>query len=290
MDIREILGMSEAENTGSRDISGNAKRERKLDVSMSSYVYFDNLNQAIEQCGRIVLDLLPVIAGDDERPMMINKKDGTTQQVMINQKQDDGSVLNRIETGEFDVEIDTGPSFAVQKEIALEMFAQTLQAFPQAFPLIADLWAANLDIQFCPQIKERFKTLVPPEILAKESGQPAQPKPPSPQDQAMQMQTQLAQAELQLKQQQVQERGAKLQLEQQQHELDKAKLAMDAQKMMADIQMSASTNNLQKAKLMVELKRILADIDGEHANRRLEASKIGLDHVAKMTPKQDSTY
>ena len=103
MDIREILGMSEAENTGSRDISGNAKRERKLDVSMSSYVYFDNLNQAIEQCGRIVLDLLPVIAGDDERPMMINKKDGTTQQVMINQKQDDGSVLNRIETGEFDV-------------------------------------------------------------------------------------------------------------------------------------------------------------------------------------------
>lgn len=282
MDIREIMGMAEADNTGSRDISGSAKRERKMDVSMSSYVYFDNLNQAIEQCGRIVLDLLPVIAGDDERNMTINRKDGNTQVITLNEKQEDGSILNKLEAGEFDVEIDTGPSFAVQKEVALEMFAQTLQAFPQAFPLIADLWASNLDLQFMPQIKERFKTLVPPEILAKESGQPPQPKPPSPQDQAMQMQTQLAQAELQLKQQQVQERGAKLQLEQQQHELDKAKLAIDAQKMMADIQMSKSTDELQKAKLLVELKRIMSDVEGSHADRELNANKIALDHYAKM--------
>jgi len=43
-------------------MSGKARRERKLEGSMSAYVWFDNLNQAIEQGGRVVLDLLPVIA------------------------------------------------------------------------------------------------------------------------------------------------------------------------------------------------------------------------------------
>lgn len=289
MDIREILGFSEADQTGSRDISGLAKRERNLQGSIASTVWFDNLNQAIEQGGRVVLDLLPYVMGKDERMVSINKADGSTQNITLNQKMPDGSIQNQLEAGDFDIEIDTGPSFAVQKEIALEMFTQTFQAFPQAFPLIADLWAANLDLQFMPQIKERFQTLVPQNILAKEKGLPPPPPQPDPQQQAMQMQMQLQQAEMQLKQQQVQERGAKLQLEQQQHEIDKAKLMMDVQRMMNDVQVSQSTNDLEKAKLLVELKRIQADINSGHADRSLEASKIALDHHAKMVNSNKNT-
>ena len=135
---------------------------------MSAYVYFDNLNQAIEQGGRVVLDLLPYIVGQDERHMIVSKPDGRTESIILNQMQKDGTKQNEIEPGDYDIEIDTGPSFAVQKDIALEFMQNTLQAFPQSFPLIADLWAKNLDVQFMPQMAERFKSLVPPQILAKE--------------------------------------------------------------------------------------------------------------------------
>ena len=142
---------------------------------MSAYVWFDNLNQAIEQGGRVVLDLLPEIAGEHERHMVISKADGRTDSITLNKiigESENGEIMreNALDSGDYDIEIDTGPSFAVQKDIALEFMQQTLAANPTVFPLIADLWAKNLDVQFMPQIAERFKTLVPPQILAKEEG------------------------------------------------------------------------------------------------------------------------
>ena len=107
-DIREILGFSESEALQGRDISGKARRERKLEGSMSAYVYFDNMNQAVEQGGRVVNDLLPYIIGQDERTMVITKKDGKTQPININEKDKDGNVRNDLGIGDFDVEIDSG--------------------------------------------------------------------------------------------------------------------------------------------------------------------------------------
>jgi len=61
MDMREILGFSETGQNESRDISGVAKRERKREGNDSAYVWLDNLNQALEQSGRLVLELLPTV-------------------------------------------------------------------------------------------------------------------------------------------------------------------------------------------------------------------------------------
>lgn len=264
-DIREILGFSEQEALQGRDISGKARRERKLEGSMSAYVFFDNLNQAIEQSGRCVLDLLPTVYGGDERTVVISKKDGRTEYISLNKKMPDGTIQNELSRGEYDIEIDTGPSFAVQKEVALEMFQQTLQAFPQAFPLIADLWAANLDVQFMPQIKERFQSIVPPEILAKEQGkEPPQPKP-NPQAEMMQ-------AELKMKAQELKIKEEKLQLEKQQLILDaeKAKAAnqLNIYDHQANILKSAITHDLDKDKHQtshsIELTKILSDLHKHH--------------------------
>lgn len=203
-DIREILGFSEQEALMGRDMSGKARRERKLEGSMSAYVYFDNLNQAIEQGGRIVLDLLPAVIGRNEYPIILTKSDGKTVPITLNQRIGK-EIKNKLEAGNYDVEIDTGPSFAVQKEIALEFFQQTIAANPQTFNLIADLWAKNLDVQYMPQIADRFKTLVPPQILAQESGEDPskiQPQGNPEMMQAMQLEQQknaLAQQELAMK-------------------------------------------------------------------------------------------
>lgn len=260
-DIREILGFSENEALQGRDMSGKARRERKLEGSMSAYVYFDNLNQAIEQGGRVVLDLLPVIAGENERHMVVSKADGRTESVVLNQKMNDGSVENVLEAGDFDVEIDTGPSFAVQKDVALEFFATTIAQNPQVFPLIADLWASQLDLQQMPQIKERLKTMVPPQIIAQEEGKQLPPQPPSPQEQIMQAELQQKQQALaineqkmKIEEQQIMERAEELKIRKEKHLLEQAEMILKAQETSAKM-------GMENKKLRVEHGRLLLDAD-----------------------------
>ena len=254
--LRESLGFSENEAIQGKDISGKARRERKLEGSMSAYVFYDNLNQAIEQGGRVVLDLLPYIAGSDERHMVIAKPDGASKSVILNEQMKDGTIANQISGGEFDIEIDTGPSFAVQKDVALEFFSQTIQAFPQAFPLIADLWASQLDIQFMPQVKERFKNLVPPEILAKEAGEPPPPPKPNPQEEMMKQ-------EMKNRQQEIMERAKELQIRQGKHELEKAELMMKAKELEVNMKVKDRQHHvdLEKADLdfTARIAKIIAD-------------------------------
>lgn len=292
-DMREITGFSETEELQGRDMSGKARRERKLEGSMSAYVWFDNLNQAIEQGGRVVLDLLPVIAGTEERHMVISKPDGRTESVILNQQTKDG-VANIIEGGDYDVEIDTGPSFAVQKDVALEFFAQTISENPQVFPLIADLWASQLDLQQMPQIKERLKTMVPPQILAKEEGKELPPQPPSPQEQMMQAELQAKQAEIKNKMAEIEIKSQKLQLEREQNQLDQAKLMIEAQKAQQDAELNVFDHKINLAKTVAthsldkekheadfthKLTQTLADLH-KH-NTKLEHDK----EIAKSKPK-----
>ena len=266
-DIKEILGFSESEELQGRDISGKARRERKMEGSMSAYVFLDNLNQAVEQGGRIVMDLLPEVIGDEERHMIVTKKDGRSESITLNKKTKvEGVIENQLDKGNYDIEIDTGPSFAVQKDIALEFLQQTLQAFPQAFPLVADLWAKNLDVEFMPQMAERFQTLVPPAILAKEQGKPAPPAQPNPQEQ-------MAQMEMEAKKAEIQNKAQEIAIKQQNLELDKQKLIFEAKKMQAENQLNVYDHQL-------DLKE--AEVRHAHETRKHE-SDFGLELAKLLT-------
>lgn len=284
-DIKEILGFSETDELQGRDISGKARRERKLEGSMSAYVYFDNLNQAIEQGGRVVLDLLPVIAGDRERHMVISKADGRTESIVLNKMtniMENGKPVreNELDSGNYDIEIDTGPSFAVQKDVALEFFATTIAQNPQVFPLIADLWASQLDLQQMPQIKERLKNLVPPQVIAKEEGKELPPTPPNPQEVMMKM-------EMQEKVSEIKNKQDKLELEKQKIKLEEAELLLKAQKIQMDSQMDIYNHqsDLERTRLAHgldkekadnsfagDLARVLSDLH-RHANPQKKEDK-----------------
>lgn len=273
-DMREIMGFSENEALQGHDMSGKARRERKMEGSMSAYVWFDNLNQAVEQGGRVVNDLLPVIAGDNERHMIVSKADGRTESITLNKitgMGEDGQPIreNVLDTGDYDVEIDTGPSFAVQKDIALEFFQQTIQANPQTFPLIADLWAKNLDVQYMPQIAARFKTLVPPQIIAEEEGKQLPPQPPSPQEQMMQAQMQQQQQQMKMneqkmaiEEQQLMERAEELKIRKQKHLLEQAEMIMKSQEM-------SDKRHLERQKLGLENRKM--ELDYEKADNDFSA-------------------
>lgn len=265
-DMREILGFSENEALQGHDMSGKSRRERKLEGSMSAYVWFDNLNQAIEQGGRVILDLLPVVVGEYERPMILSKADGKTESIVLNKiigEDENGNPIreNTLDNDNYDIEIDTGPSFAVQKDMALEFFQETIAAAPNTFPLVADLWAKNLDIQYMPQIAERFKTLVPPQILAKEEGKVLPPQPPTPQEQMIQTELQQKQQALamneqkmQIEEQQLLERAEELKIRREKHMLEQAEMILKAQEM-------SRKAGLEEKKLKVDHGRLLLDAD-----------------------------
>lgn len=285
-DIREILGFSEQEALQGRDISGKARRERKMEGSMSAYVYFDNLNQAIEQGGRVVLDLLPVIAGDDERHMMLSKKDGRSESIVLNKKVGD-EVQNTLEAGDYDVEIDTGPSFAVQKETSLEMLQGILQAAPQLFPLIGDLYASNLDVQFMPQLKERLQTLVPPDILAKEQGKQPPPKQPNPQEMMAQQEMKLKESQIKEKEAEIQIKMKKIQLEEEQNELDKAKVLLQAQKIKNDSELNVFDHkvNMERTRMAHEHEKTKHEDGFTHDIARIVADVH--KHQSKMSHEKE---
>lgn len=256
-DVREATGFYDINTPMDRQQeSGKALLERKIDGNMSAYVNRDNLNQAIEQSGRIMLDLLPGVYGGDERIITLSSKMGKSKTLVLNKRLPDGTIENPLTPGEFDIEIDTGPSFAVQKSASVDILSQFAQN-PVTLPLVADLLAQNLDLQCMPQLSERFQTLVPKDILAKENGEPPPPPQPNPQQQMMDMQ-------MKVQMQQIEERAKELQIRQEKHELEKVKLMLDVQKIQTDSQtnkMDAQLDN-KKAELdySARISKIVSDM------------------------------
>jgi hypothetical protein len=233
LEIQSILGFYEA-NRGAQgqELSGIALRERQRTGNLSAAVFFSNLDRAIEQAGRVIMDLMPKIY-DTERKISLTTMDGKDRDIILNQQFAAGQIQNDITKGEYDVVIEVGGSFAVQRAEAMRMLIDMVKVNPQTFPLVADLIAENLDIENNPQLVERFKTLVPPNILAKEEGKPPPPPQPNPQAMLMQQQMQIKQAELQLKQQEQRIEAEKAlreeQLEAAKLELEMAKLNLEQQ-------------------------------------------------------------
>jgi hypothetical protein len=280
-DIREILGFSENEALQGRDMSGKARRERKLEGSMSAYVYFDNLNQAIAQGGRIILDLLPYVIGEDERHMVVTKSDDKTQSMIFNQKnQQTGELDNKLEPGEYDIEIDSGPSFAVQRETSLEYFQQMVGVNPQVFNLIADLWAGNLDIEQVAKVKERLTNLVPPEIIAKEEGKQLPPKPPNPQEMMLKQEMELKQAMVQEKQGELKIKEEKLKIEQEKNQLAQVELMLKAQKAQQDATLDVynHVSEIERTKIAHGLDHRKHDLDFSHKISSLLTDIYKHDH------------
>lgn len=271
-DVKQILGFFE-ENQGqqSNAISGIAISNRAIAGNNSSYVWFDNFYQAIEQGGRVILDLLPFTHGGDERHMILTKSNNETKSIILNKKNEDGSVENELSKGDYDIEIGTGPTFAVQKQAALQLMMQISQSNPQVFSLIADLIAKNMDLQQMPLIASRLENLVPPQILAKERGEPAPPPQPDPNQMMMQMEMQEKQQRMQLEQERLKQEADDLRIRQEKHQLEKLKMLMEVQ----DMKSKSKDNHLDRA---TELHKADLDYSAQLAKVVADLHKHNIDN------------
>jgi len=259
-DIYTSTGMYSARMGGEgNEVSGRAIDARTKQGSYSTFVNFDALNRAIGTIARIINDMIPKVY-DAERVIMLEMPDSGIKKITINQQIDEYGqmIMNDMAKGTYTVKLEAGPSFEGQKQQAMQSLNEVLKANPQAFNLIADLYAENLPLANNLELRNRLRTLVPPQIIeAGKSGEPIQQNQgPSPEEQAMQAQMQLKQREIALKEQE-------LQLKQQKQTQD---IQLEIEKLQRERLQIAAQIEEQKMRYSAEMHRTITDADIARAN------------------------
>lgn len=247
------------------EASGKAIDARTRQGSYTTYVFFNSINRAIATGGDIVNEMIPRVY-DTERVMALMTPDEGMKNITVNKQSDEYGehIENDIRKGTYQVRLKPGPSYEGQKEQALQSLREVLQVDPETFKLIADLYADNLPLANNLEIKNRLKTIVPPEIIeAGKSGKMPQQHGPSPEQQALQLQQQQMQMEAQFKQKQIEIKEKELQLKAQQMQID---LEIEHEKLMAEKIAVMGEIEESKMRYMAETQRTESDAAMAHAD------------------------
>ena len=281
MDIQTGTGMFNAfMGDEGNEVSGNAIEGRKHAGSKNTFVPFDALNIAIAAGGEIINEMIPKVY-DTKRTLMLSMPEHESKPISINHPMDEYGLQlqNDMTKGRYKIRLKPGPSYEGKKEEALTSLQSVLQAdrTGQVFPMIADLYAENLPLDNNLELKNRLRTLVPPEILeAGKTGKPLPPKQPQPNPDMIT--AQLKQAELQHKMQDA-ERQAQLktkELEIKQMELQRKAIethqdmTVEWERIEADKERAAA--ELQETMLRYESEnnRVKADLHMNHSQNILK--------------------
>lgn len=182
LDIQSTLGYYDANLGAPKELmSGKAINAEVRQGNLATFLMQDNLISAIEQGGRCILSMIPELY-DTERTVMMTSADGKQKNVRVNKMVNGSVVENDLMKGNFEVAIDVGSSYEMQREQALESLRDMINTLgPQAGAIVADLYAANINVENRQQLVERFrKTLVPPPVIADEQGEKLPPPAPPP--------------------------------------------------------------------------------------------------------------
>ncbi len=262
------------------EMSGKAVDARTKRGSYNTFVPYDNLNRAILCGGQIIDEMIPKVY-DVERNMMLKMSDQLQKPVTLNQPQDEygTAIHNDMSKGRFRVRLLPGPSYEGQKQEALESLQLVLGADKsgQILPMIIDLYVENLPFQNNIELRNRLRTMVPPEIIeAGKTGKPMPPKQESPPPEIM-----IKMEEIGLKKQQLQNQMQETQMKAQAHirelelkqreleikvDHDSQRVQMEWQKLEAEKLEAAAKLEEQEMRFRAEMARISTDADISHAN------------------------
>lgn len=178
--VRDTIGMGSPGMTDvPADASGKALRTRQAVASTGTFVFTDNLSLAMRRIGLLLVQAIPKVY-DTERVMTLLGEDRQTaswakvNQVVVDEETGKEVVIQSLGTGEYDVYVTTGPTYATLREEAADGQMQLLQIAPNLAPIIGDKIAENMDWPQANQIAERIRRTMPPEVLSPEERQELQ--------------------------------------------------------------------------------------------------------------------
>jgi hypothetical protein len=271
MDIQTGTGLYNTQmGEVGNEISGTAVTARSRRGSLNTFVTRDALDRSVACCGQIVNEMIPRVY-DSERLMMLKMDDGNIKPVTLNKPLDDygNEIENDMTKGRYRIRLVPGVSYEGQKQEAVESMQMILQNDPTLFKLIGDLYVENLPLSNNIELRNRIRTIIPPEVIeAGKTGKSIQQKQqPDPQTQLASMQAQLAQQELQFKMQDAQ---MKAQLKMKELEMKQQDLNLRATETGQNIQM-------EWQKLQNEKDQIAANLQDQILRYQAEIQKTNMD-------------
>lgn len=165
-DMKATTGIYDASlGQKSNETSGVAIRARDQQGETGSYVYVDNLSAAIKRIGRILIEVIPRVYNTERIIRIMGEDDAIEGFARINTMLPDGTVLNDVSQGQFDLEVSTGPAFATKRQEAADIMMRLVQAQPAIGTVGADMIVKALDMPYGDKLAERLQiALLPPGV------------------------------------------------------------------------------------------------------------------------------
>jgi hypothetical protein len=188
-DLKATTGVyDQALGAGTNDQSGIAISRRTTQSQLSNFHFIDNFSRALRHAGRVVINLIPSIY-DTPRAQRILKEDGTSDLVSLNKifnAPDGKQMIHDLSVGEYDVVVETGPSFATKRMEAAASIEKVIKAYPQLMTVASDILIGDMDWPGASELAARLKKTIPSNLL----DDPKNPNPVPPQAQAQMQQMQ----------------------------------------------------------------------------------------------------
>ncbi|NJL70941.1 MAG: hypothetical protein HC888_04645 [Candidatus Competibacteraceae bacterium] len=273
-DNKLVTNMHEASfGQQSNEVSGKAIVARQRVGELGSIIYLDNLNAAIEECGRVCNELIPTVY-DTPRMVKILGEDDAESLVRINDTDQGGP---DIAAGKYAITITTGPSTATKRIEAAESMMTFINHAPQAAAVIGDLIAENMDWPGSQKIARRLRATIPPNVVGDEDltdeQKQAQAAAAQQQQAQAQFQMQMAQADLEYKQAQAQEARARAAEAEARAEKARSEIGVAAAKAEAEIEAKGADADLTEAKTVTEMLSSKENRNGDRTNAPTQSGK-----------------
>jgi hypothetical protein len=264
--------------------SGIGIQRLKLQGEIATFHFLDALNRALKYEIRILLEL--ICSGkilDTKRVVRVMGIDGEASHATLDPQspqayseiglKDIQKIFNPT-IGEYDVVIDTGPSYMTKRTEGAAQMAQIAQGNPEIMQVAGDLIFKSMDVPYADEIGERIKKMLPPQ-LQDEQGQ--QDVPPEVQN-AMKM----ASDHIMQQDQVIQKMQNELQTKQGEEEkrvMDAQRAQMEAEN--AALKLQIDQYNAETARIKVLQEAQPKDNIAEMAKLELESRKIdaGIDQA-----------
>lgn len=185
-DLRATTGVQDAElGRASNEVSGKAIERRTKQAQVSNFHFSDNFARSLKHAGRIILEWMPEIY-DTPRTVRVINAEGKSEVIWINKTflENGQEKLISLAKGNFDVAVDTGPSFSTKRQEAVASMIDITQKYPKIMDIAGDIMVENMDWPGAQVVADRIRKTLPPGLVD-DAGK--EPIPPQVQAQMQQM-------------------------------------------------------------------------------------------------------
>lgn len=252
-----------------KNISGVAIANGAIHTNAASTPYLINYIEGLNRIAQVALDLIPKYYVTP-RTLPIRKADGKRDYQVINNPQDQSSVSIHYQPHELNVTVQAGVNSSIAKQVALDQIIKMMQVSPLFAQFIntqgLEILLDNLDIRGIDIMKAQSVQFM--EMMKKQQAEAA--GKPSPEAEAMKLQAEALKTEADAAIGRVQVQAAEVKMKKEQNDQEMAlqatKLAIEKQKVDAQVMEIISDIQMKGAKLEIEQERV----DSENARTAVE--------------------